>query len=69
MTKEEVREVSICKLHLRRDSVVYDIGSGTGAIAVEMAGLSDQMQVFAIERKAEAVSLIHKNKKKFGLEN
>lgn len=69
MTKEEVREVSICKLHLRRDSVVYDIGSGTGSIAVEMAGLSDQMQVFAIERKAEAVSLIHKNKKKFGLEN
>lgn len=29
MTKEEVRSVSICKLHLTEDAVVYDIGSGT----------------------------------------
>ena len=69
MTKEEVREVSICKLQLRKRSVVYDIGSGTGSIAIEMAGLSDQIQVFAIERKTDAVSLIHKNMEKFGLEN
>lgn len=69
MTKEEVREVSICKLHLRRDSVVYDIGSGTGSIAVEIAALSDEIKVYALEQKAEAVSLIQKNKEKFGAEN
>lgn len=69
MTKEEVREVSICKLRLREDSVVYDVGSGTGSIAIEMAGLSDNIQVYAIERKAEAAELIRKNKEKFGLEN
>lgn len=69
MTKEEVREVSICKLHLHKDSVVYDIGSGTGSIAVEMAELSDDIKVYAIEQKPEAVALIEKNKEKFDLEN
>lgn len=69
MTKEEVREVSICKLGLYKGSVVYDIGSGTGSIAMEMAGLSDDVTVFAIEKKPEAVTLIEENKASFGLEN
>ena len=69
MTKEEVREASISKLHLRRNSVVYDIGSGTGSIAIEMAALSDEIKVYAIERKPEAVKLIGENKRKFKLEN
>lgn len=69
MTKEEVREVSICKLKLHRKAVVYDIGSGTGSVAVEMAALSDDIQVYAIERRREGVSLIEANRKKFGLEN
>lgn len=69
MTKEEVREVSICKLHLHQRAVVYDIGSGTGSMAVEIAGLSDEIQVYAIEKKAAAVSLIEENKAKFQLEN
>ena len=42
MTKEEVREVAICKLRLLENAVVYDIGSGTGSVAVEIAGLSDE---------------------------
>lgn len=69
MTKEEVREISICKLHLKKGSVVYDIGSGTGSIAMEIASLSDKIQVFAIERKEEAAELIRKNKEKFCLSN
>lgn len=69
MTKEEVREVSICKLKLYEGAVVYDIGSGTGSIAVEIAGLSDEIKVFAVEHKAEAVSLIARNKEKFELNN
>ena len=69
MTKEEVREVSICKLHLQENAVVYDIGSGTGSIAVEIAGLSDEIQVYAVEQKPDAVSLIRQNREKFLLEN
>lgn len=69
MTKEEVREISICKLHLQDKAVVYDIGSGTGSVALEIAGFSDDIQVYAIERNPDAVSLIQRNKEQFELEN
>ncbi len=69
MTKEEVRDISISKLHLKSDSVLYDIGSGTGSIAVASALLSDDINVYAIEMKDEAVELINKNKDKFMLDN
>jgi len=69
MTKEEIREISICKLRLKEKAVVYDIGSGTGSIAIEIAGISDDIQVYAVEQKHEAVLLIEKNKKKFELQN
>ena len=69
MTKAELREVSICKLHLAEGAVVYDVGSGTGSVAVEMAGLSGSIAVYAIEQKEEAVSLIAQNKEQFRLSN
>ncbi len=69
MTKEEVREVCICKLCLREGAVVYDIGGGTGSVAVEIAGLSDRIQVYAVEQREEAAALIEKNRDRFGLSN
>lgn len=69
MTKEEIREVSICKLRLREQAVVYDIGSGTGSVAIEITGICDDLQVYAVEQNHEAVLLIEKNRKKFGLQN
>ncbi|MCM1284052.1 MAG: precorrin-6A reductase [Muribaculaceae bacterium] len=69
MTKEEIREVSICKLRLKEGAVVYDIGGGTGSVAVEIAGLSDDVCVYALERNPEAALLIEKNKKKFDVQN
>lgn len=69
MTKEEVREVSICKLHLTQNAVVYDIGSGTGSVAIEIAGMPGGVQVYAIERKPEAVELLRKNRAQFHMDN
>lgn len=69
MTKEEIREVSICKLHLTQNAVVYDIGSGTGSVAIEIAGLSAGVNVYAIERKPEAVKLLYQNRQHFGMDN
>ena len=69
MSKEEIREVSICKLGLKNDSVLYDIGSGTGSVAVECALLSNDIKVYAIECKDEALELIEANKRKFMLDN
>lgn len=69
MTKEEVRALSICKLRLSESPVVYDIGSGTGSVAVEIARLCKSGRVYAVETKSEACALIKQNIEKFGLEN
>lgn len=66
MTKEEIRQVALCKLGLREGAVFYDIGSGSGSIAVEAAGLSPGIQVYAIEKKAEAIRLTRENAQRLG---
>lgn len=67
MTKEEVRSVTLCKLRLRPGDTVVDIGAGTGSIAIEAARLCPQGRVYAIERQAEALSLIEQNSQRFGV--
>lgn len=69
MTKEEVRCVSISKLHLDEESVVYDIGAGSGSVSIECALRSTKGKVYAIEKKDEAAELINKNCIKFNVEN
>lgn len=68
MTKEEVRAVALCKLRLAKNSVVYDIGAGTGSVAIECARLLPDGMVCAIEKKEEALTLLSENKKHFGAE-
>lgn len=65
MTKEEVRTISIRKLDLTEDAVLYDIGAGTGSVAIEAALQSAKIRVYAMEKNPQAVELIRKNKQKF----
>ncbi|HIY19516.1 MAG TPA: precorrin-6A reductase [Candidatus Blautia avistercoris] len=69
MTKEEIRTISLAKLKLNRDSICYDVGAGTGSVAIEMALRASQGKVYAIEKKPEAAELIRENKKKFATDN
>lgn len=69
MTKENIRAASICKLRLKENSVVYDIGSGTGSVSVEIARLSKSIKVFAVDSQAEAAELTRKNLKEFAVTN
>lgn len=69
MTKEEVRSVSLSKLRLTRDAVVYDVGAGTGSVSIECARMADRGAVYAVERKEDALELMRENKKKFGVSN
>lgn len=69
MTKEEIREISVSKLHLARDSVVYDIGAGTGSVAVECARMAYNGKVYAVEKNEEAIKLIERNKILHGTDN
>ncbi len=69
MTKEEVRELSISKMHLRQDSVVWDVGAGTGSVTVECALAACKGEVYAIERNAGALEVLRANIERFGLRN
>ena len=69
MTKEEIRTLSVSKLRLTEDSILYDVGAGTGSISVEAARLCKKGRVYAIEKNSQAVELIRQNRKLFQVEN
>lgn len=69
MTKSEIRAVCLSKLQLTERSVCWDVGAGTGSVAIEMALQAKKGCVFAIERKSTAVELLHMNREKFSVEN
>lgn len=69
MTKSEVRAVSISRLELAPDSVLWDVGAGTGSVSVEASFLLPEGQVYAVEKNPQAVELIRRNREKFGRDN
>ncbi len=69
MTKSEVRSVCLSKLALTEHAICWDVGAGSGSVAIEMALQANSGQVFAIERKDTAVALLRENIRRFGLEN
>ncbi|MEG1799325.1 MAG: precorrin-6Y C5,15-methyltransferase (decarboxylating) subunit CbiT, partial [Synergistaceae bacterium] len=69
MTREEVRSVIIDKLELKRDSVVWDIGAGTGSVTAAAALEAPCGEVFAVECEKSAADLVRANANKFRLFN
>ena len=69
ITKREVRAVSLYSLGLRADSVLWDIGAGTGSVAVEAALIAYQGAVYAIERDETSLSLLRQNVLRWGPAN
>lgn len=69
MTKEEIRMLSICKLGIKADSLIWDAGAGTGSVALQCAQLAVHGHVYAVERNEKAVELIEINKKKLAIPN
>ena len=66
MTKEEVRWVSVSRLAVQPHDTVWDVGAGTGAVTLELARKASDGLVYAVERKPEAVALLHENRAKLG---
>ena len=69
MTKSEVRSVSLSKLMLTKNAVVWDVGAGSGSVTVECALLASGGRVYAVEMKEKALALLEKNVEKFRLRN
>ena len=61
ITKREVRAVSLYLLGLRGDSVVWDIGAGTGSVAIEAGRIARRGSVYAVERDPDSTELLRRN--------
>ncbi len=69
ITQAEVRAIALAQLAIGPGSVVWDVGAGSGSVAIEAAQLSDPGTVFAIEEDAADYHLILANADSFGVRN
>jgi precorrin-6Y C5,15-methyltransferase (decarboxylating) len=69
ITKREVRAVSLYSLGLRPDSVVWDVGAGTGSVAIEAGLIAARGSVYAIERDQSSLGLLERNIERHGCHN
>ncbi len=69
ITKQEVRAVSLARLQLRADSLVWDIGAGSGSVGLEAARLCHRGHVWAIEKNAHDIEIIRQNHDAFRVAN
>ncbi len=65
ITKREIRVLSLARLALRPDSVVWDIGAGSGSVSIEAARLAPHGRVFAVEKNADDVEIVRSNVERF----
>lgn len=69
LTAAEVRTLALAQLDVRSDSIVWDIGAGSGSVSIECARLATKGTVHAIETDIEDCHLIKDNAASFGVNN
>ncbi len=69
ITQAEVRAIALAQLDVQPASVVWDIGAGSGSVAIEAAQLAYPGMVYAIEQDAADYHLILANAETFGVRN
>lgn len=69
ITKREIRLLSLAALALAPDAVVWDIGAGSGSVAIEAGLLAPAGRVFAIEVDPECVTMARDNVRAHGADN
>ncbi len=69
ITKREVRAVSLARLQLRCNSIVWDIGAGSGAVGLEAAQLCRDGYVYAIEKNVADADITRQNQQHFAIYN
>jgi precorrin-6Y C5,15-methyltransferase (decarboxylating)/cobalt-precorrin-6B (C15)-methyltransferase len=68
-TPMELRVMLLAHLRPRPDSLVWDVGGGTGALALEIARLMPAGAVHTLERDPDAIELLEHNRRRFGIAN
>ncbi len=65
LTPSEVRCIALAELDITAKSVVWDVGAGSGSLAIEAARIATQGKVYGIEMDAEDYALMIENAKMF----
>jgi precorrin-6Y C5,15-methyltransferase (decarboxylating) len=69
ITQAEVRAIALAQLDLQQGCILWDVGAGSGSVAIEAANLTNPGMVFAIEQDAADYHLILANAETFGVRN
>ncbi len=69
LSKREIRLLLLAQLRLLPNTVLWDIGAGTGTIPIEVGLLCPRGQIFAVERDEEVANLIRHNCDRFEVKN
>lgn len=69
LTPQEVRAIALAELDLGPRSVIWDVGAGSGSVAIEAAQIASGGSVFAIEMDPEDHALILRNAERFHVGN
>ena len=69
ITKKPVRAAALALLRIEAGHVVWDLGSGSGAVALEASVLAHEGRVIAVERSAGRAMGIQENRRRFGAAN
>jgi precorrin-6Y C5,15-methyltransferase (decarboxylating) len=67
ITREEIRVVSLAKLRLRHDLVLWDIGAGSGSVSIEADPFLPNGRIFAVERNNQCLVFLRENFQKFNV--
>lgn len=69
LTPAEIRCIALGTMNLNPDSIVWDVGAGSGSVSIESARLCTQGQVFAIEMDRNDYQLLQTNADRFKIDN
>jgi len=69
ITQAEVRAIALSQLDLQHGDVMWDVGAGSGSVALEAAQLVEPGKVYAIEQDSADYHLIVANAEQFGIRN
>ena len=69
ITKSEVRAVALAKLRLEPGQVFWDLGAGSGSIAIESSLFIGKGRIVAVEKELRRVEQIKANARRFRVRN
>jgi precorrin-6Y C5,15-methyltransferase (decarboxylating) len=67
ITKREIRAITLSSLAPRTGELLWDIGAGSGSVAIEWLLADPSLRAIAIERKPERAARIRRNAAAFGV--